>query len=287
MDTKRKIQLERLFYLEFLAYFTGQVSRKDLVARFGVSEQAVTKDIALYAEEFAPDLLTYNVREKTYIFSGAKTYFEHDVDQSLFTLSGKSAISVDVKHEERLSNWVNTSIKRKQSLDIVSTITRSIYQKFKIEANYYSIQSGNKNRLLTPLAILNDGLRWHIRCFDHNDSDGKFKDYNLERFTNVVRGEKSNVTLADDKEWNNEVIVKLIPHPEAEHPETILKDYAITANKNIEVKLKICSVGYFLKQWKVDCTNNAEMNPKSHQLYLSNKAELIKNGVSTWAVGGA
>lgn len=281
MSSKKKIQLERLFYIEFLALFTGQVSRKDLVTRFGISEPAATKDISLYFE-LAPEVLSYDVRGKKYIFANSKTYFKHDVEQSLFALSGERAIAVDVKHAERLPNWINSSIKKTPSLKIVSDITRCIYQQYQIIADYSSMKSGNKKRNLSPVALINDGLRWHIRCFDHNDSEGIFKDYNLERFSSVERGEKSEIDVLTDEKWNDQVTVQLIPHPKSEHPETILKDYNTTDQNTIEATLKVCTVGYFLKKWQVDCTTEAKKDPKRHQLFLNNKEHLINCGVSEW-----
>src|SRR3546814_8279125 len=55
-----------------------------------------------------------------------------------------------------------------------------MYGKRKLRANYVSLSSGMRERLLSPLAVVHDGLRWHIRCFDHEA--GEYKDYNLARF---------------------------------------------------------------------------------------------------------
>jgi hypothetical protein len=49
-------QRERLNYLEFRLYFTGQISRADLMQRFGISEAAATRDLAIYRDEAAENL---------------------------------------------------------------------------------------------------------------------------------------------------------------------------------------------------------------------------------------
>lgn len=67
MSKQREIQRERLFYIEFLAVFSGQVTRKDLVGRFGISEPAATKDLALYVD-LAPGMLDYDLRKKCYVY---------------------------------------------------------------------------------------------------------------------------------------------------------------------------------------------------------------------------
>lgn len=280
MNPQRDIQRERLFYLEFLALFTGQISRKDLVSRFGISEPAATKDLSLYAE-LAPGMLRYDLRQKCYVLADdGPAYFTHDVDQALYSLTGERAIAMDTEHAKRLPSWVNCNIKRKMSLPLVTSITRCMYQGNKMAAEYVSLSSGSRERVLSPLALVNDGLRWHIRCFDHEHEE--FRDYNLTRFQVVKQIEPSEVSLEDDKEWNTEVCLKLVPHPAATHPETIRLDYDITDDAKY-LTLRACLVGYFLRHWHIDCTDGASGNPRAQQLFLDNKNELLGVGVAPWA----
>lgn len=279
MTDHRDIQLERLFYLEFLALFTGQVSRKDLVSRFGISEPAATKDLSLYAE-VAPGRLSYDLRQKCYVLGEAKPHFNHDVEQSLYALAGERAIAINTEHAKRLPSWVNGSIKREPSLLTTAAITRCMYQGRKLTASYASLSSGSKMRELSPVALVNDGLRWHIRCFDHEHSE--FRDYNLARFGEVVEGEPAPVRIEDDPQWITEVQLKLIPHPKSHHPATTRMDYGIEGEAKY-VTLRSCLVGYFLRHWHIDYSDNAEGNPRAQQLFLANKQELIDAGVSRWA----
>jgi len=279
MNSLKEAQRERLFYLEFLALFTGQVSRKDLVIRFGISEAAATKDISYYVE-VTTDVINYDLRKKCYQFTGGKTYFNYDVDQVLFSLAGERAIAIDPEHAKRLLSWVDTSIKRKVPLEIVATITRCIFQNRKLKAEYVSVSSGSKMRELSPVSIVHDGLRWHIRCYDHKNNE--YRDYNLSRFKKVEDSGSSDITLNDDDEWNNEVNLKLIPHPKLEHPETVIMDYDITGDAKY-VNIKICLVGYFLRHWHIDYSEDAKGNPRAQQLFLDNKNELIEQGVDRWA----
>jgi len=276
---QRDIQKERLFYIEFLALFTGQVSRRDLVMRFGISEPAATKDLGLYSE-LAPEMLRYDLRQKCYVLNGNHPVFEHEVDQSLYALAGDRAIAVDVEHARRLPSWVSYSIKRRMPLQLVCAITRCMYRRRRLKAEYGSMSSGSKPRELTPLALVNDGLRWHIRCFNHDVSG--FRDYNLARFTAVEEGSSSEATLDDDSAWNSEVQLKLVPHPKAEHRETIRLDYDIEGDAKL-VTLKTCLAAYFLKQWRIDCSEDATGNPKAKHLFLVNRDELLAKGVPDWA----
>lgn len=279
MNLPRDTQRERLFYIEYLAIFVGRVSRKDLVARFGISEPAATKDLSLYSE-LAPNVLRYDLRQKCYVLDEEKPYFDHDVEQALFSLAGERAITVDTERAKRLPSWVSCSIRRQVPLNIASAITRSIYQGLTVEAEYSSASSGESARLLSPLALVNDGLRWHARCFDHEKND--FRDFILTRFSIVRPAGHSSASLEQDVHWKNEVQLELIPHPKADHPEAIRIDFDIADHAKY-VSLKPCIVGYFLRHWHIDYSDDAEGNPKAQQLYLNNKKQLIADGVPAWA----
>lgn len=279
MNSERDAPRERLFYIDFLAFFTGQVTRKDLVTRFSISEPAATKDLSLYSE-FASDLIRYDLRKKCYLFTGQAPYFDHQVDQSLYSLAGKQVLSMNSESAKRLPSWVTTSIKRKMSVDLVAAITRCIYQRRKMVADYVSLSSGAQSRLLSPLAIVHDGLRWHIRCFDH--AKKSYRDFNLARFQSASEEDYSDVQLENDLEWNTEIDLKLIPHPKADHKETIKADYDIFDDAKV-VKLRMCLVGYFLRQWHVDFSDEASGNPNAQHLFLANKDELLRAGIKEWA----
>lgn len=274
------IQAERLFYLEFLALFTGQVSRKDLVSRFGISEPAATKDLSRYAG-LSPNMLRYDLRQKCYVLAEVAPHFTHDVEQALHSLAGARAIALDTEHAKKLPSWINYDIKRALSLPLVATITRCLFRRKTMNATYTSNSSGSQERLLSPVALVNDGLRWHVRCLDH--SIDKFKDYNLTRFKSASEGILSEKGLKDDKEWNTEVQLKLVPHPKSQFPETAEFDYGMEGGIKY-VSLRACLVGYFLRHWHVDFTNKATGNPKVQQLFLANKSELLESGVDKWAL---
>lgn len=279
MDQQKDIQRERLFYLEFLALFTGQVARKDLVSRFGISEPAATKDLSLYAE-LAPGMLQYDMRKKRYVLAEGKALFSHEVEQALFSLAGERAIAMNAQHAQRIPSWVDGSLKRKVPIDVAASITRCIFQSRKMIVRYGSLSTGDRERTLSPVALVNDGLRWHVRCFAHEHKE--FRDYNLARFRTVMESDPSDVLLQEDKAWNTEVHLRLVPHPKAKHPDTIRLDYDFVGEEKC-VALKMCLVGYFVRHWHIDCSDEELGNPNAQQLFLNNKKELLGKGVSAWA----
>ena len=280
MQDPRDKQLERLFFIEYLAIFTGRVSRKDLVLRFGISEPAATKDFSLYAA-MAPGVVQYDLRQKSYMYNHRAPIFEHNVEQSLHSLAGERAIGATSVGAARVASWVTGNIRRPLSLDVASALTRSISLGLYIDAEYLSLSSGVSTRRLSPVALVNDGLRWHTRCFDH--SHGEFRDFSLTRFSVVRTLEKSPISIDQDADWHTSVTVKLVPHPRATHPEAIHVDFDLVDDAK-HVKLKRCLVGYFLKHWHIDTTADASGNPNAQQLYLSNRNELIEQGIPAWAL---
>ncbi|MGC2971852.1 WYL domain-containing protein [Paraburkholderia aspalathi] len=280
MNLPRDTQRERLYYIEFLALFSGQVSRKDLTFRFGISEPAATKDLSLYAE-LAPSVLRYDLRRKCYVFDGGQPYFEHKVEQALHALAGDGAVDFDTARTKRIPGWLSTSIKRHVPLEIVAALTRAIDQQQSVTAQYTSLTTGPRPRKLSPLALVNDGLRWHIRCFDHEKRE--FRDFGLTRFASVEVSGGSEVKLSDDRDWNTEIALRLTPHPKALHPETTCTDYDM--NDGVKtITLRACLVGYFLRHWHIDYSADASGNPRAQQLYLANRNEVLDAGVPGWTL---
>jgi hypothetical protein len=226
-------------------------------------------------------MLRYDLRRKCYVFDGGKPYFEHNVEQALLALAGNGSVDYDPSRTKRLPGWVSSSIRRELALDLVSTLTRCIEQHQFVIAEYRSLSSGSRKRKLSPLAVVNDGLRWHIRCFDHDRKE--FLDYALTRFECAEVGGASEIGLADDKGWTTEVTLKLVPHPKAEHPETTWADFDMVDGTKL-IKLNACLVGYFLRHWHVDYSADASGSPRAQQLFLANRDEVQRSGVPDWAL---
>lgn len=279
---KNKTQIDRLFFIEFSILFLGKLQRKEVAEQFKISEAAATKDLSHYSKH-NPELLEYDFRQKCYQFRDFKPIFKHSVDQSLFAISGVTAIGPTLeKTEAKVPIHVDSSIKRQVDIEIVATLTRSMRQNTSIKAVYSSMSTGERERRLSPLAIIHDGLRWHIRCYDHEKS--KYQDYNLARFLSVVESNLEIAYLEADIDWNTWVPLELIVHPRATHPETISLDYDLSGSSRI-IKIRLCLIGYFIRYWPIDYTDDATRDPRHYHLFLNNKSELVQQGVSDWTFG--
>jgi hypothetical protein len=65
LENVSQTQRERLFHIDFKLRFLGEVSRADLVNRFGIKAAAATRDLSLY-KEAAPGNLEYDTKAKIY-----------------------------------------------------------------------------------------------------------------------------------------------------------------------------------------------------------------------------
>ena len=270
------------FYIEFVLLFMGQLQRTRLSDRFGISNPAATKDLSLYAE-LNPEFSTYDFRQKCYRYvNGVAPLWPHSVESSFLALSGHLPNSRDVAINPMIASSVGESIKRRVDINMAASITRCIHQRKVMSAKYRSIRSGEHEKIISPLAIIHDGLRWHIRGYDEDQRI--FKDYTLARFLAVTEGADSKNSLSDDPEWDQEVDLLLVTHPRAKHPETVELDYEMKDGKKV-VRIKSCMVGYFLRRWPIDYSENADGDPEKEHLFLANSETLLAAGVSRWALG--
>ena len=70
IDESNIVLMERLQFVELLAYFHGAVNREDLVNRFGISTASATNVLSAY-NQMAPENLRYNIRLKRYEISSS------------------------------------------------------------------------------------------------------------------------------------------------------------------------------------------------------------------------
>lgn len=282
IPSQSRTQLERLYFIEFTILFLGKLQRNDLIEQFGISKAAATKDLSLYSK-LNPKILIYDFRLKYYQYSNAETKFSHNVDRALFAIAGDRNITQSESVElssEKLPSYVGASIKREVDVRIAAALTRSMHQQRTVRAVYRSISGGERERLLTPLALIHDGLRWHIRCFDQDKMD--YRDYNLARFLTVIDQAVGIGNLESDTGWSKWVELEIAAHPNSEHPETIQLDYGIN-DRYRRIRLRSCLVGYFLRFWPIDYSEQATEDPRNFHLRLLNKQQLMREGVSEWA----
>lgn len=274
-------QQERLFHIDFKLRFLGTINRNDLVNRFGIKEAAATRDIALY-KELAPNNITYDTKAKTYI--GTEQFLP------LFKYQGSQALSalcygLGDDHVASSGSLITTESPTQlnfPNLDVLAEITRAIHQKKALVIDYRSLSSGLTQREMVPFALVDNGLRWHVRAYDRKRA--RFTDFVINRIvfakllsTKITKSE----TKESDIQWNRIVEMHIVPHPKLQYPETIEVEYGMT-NGMLKIFVRAAVAGYVLRHWNIDCSPEHELQGAEFHLWLKNTPTLY--GVENLAI---
>ena len=272
--------LQRLQYIEIKAYYTGVVSRSDVAKAFGISDAAATKDLNAY-NQAAPNNLIY--KHSVYGFVPADSFKEIYADLSpaavlpLFTenlpvLGGPPAMgAVYGIPVDTLPLPV-----RLPGKSVLAQIVRAITHNKKLVITYKSLsgRESNEQRTIEPHALINTGLRWHVRAYSQNTFD--FRDYVLSRITQAeMLNEEVESGAAYDDDWVELTTLQLAPHPKLEEKKrlNLLYDYG-AENDVIELNVRRSLVGYVLQKLSVDTTSDHSLNPNKYQMIILNRDEI-------------
>lgn len=276
-----QVQQERLFHIDFKLRFLGAVNRNDLIRRFGIKAAAATRDLSLY-KELAPKNLIYNTK--------AKSYIEADQFKPLFEYQGSQALSalcygLGDDHISGSMSLVTAELPTQlncPNLDVLAEITKAIHQKKMLKIEYRSLSSGLSQREIAPFALVDSGLRWHVRVFDRKRN--RFTDFVMNRIakpklldTKITKPE----TKASDIQWNRIVEMHIVPHPNLKHPETIETEYEMI-NGMLKIQVRAAVAGYVLRHWNIDCSQTHELKGPEFHLWLKNIQTLY--GVENLAI---
>ena len=154
-------------------------------------------------------------------------------------------------------------------MDVLATICRAIHAKRPIVIRYHSMSSGESERVIVPFALVDTGLRWHVRAFDRKS--GEFRDFVVTRIeapTLVDEEPKANERPDNDIQWTRIVELDLVPHPRLARPEIIKMDYGMT-DGSIRMRVRAAVAGYMLLRWSVDCSPDHSLKEEQFRLWLS------------------
>ena len=266
-------QKDRLFHIDFKLRFLGAINRNDLVTRFGIKAAAATRDISLY-KEVAPKNLTYNTKVKSYTQTNTfKPVFEYPGNQALSALChglgddhiGNNYALVTAESPTQL-NFPN--------LETLATVTKAIHQKRVLKIDYRSLSSGLTTREIIPFALVDNGLRWHVRAYDRMRK--RFTDFVINRIAKpklLGSDIPAEQTREADIQWNRIVEMHIVPHPRLEHYETIEMEYGMQDGM-LNVQVRAAVAGYLLRRWNVDCSEQHILCGVENHLWLQNRPTL-------------
>lgn len=267
-------QHERLAHIELVARFWGEVSRSSLIERFNTSEAVATRDFSKY-RELAPSNLIYDPSVKKYLWDEkqANPLFSFSPYKVMSTLSEGFGDALQKSHSQPFA--VSLHLKE-PDIDIVSVITRAINRQLGVKIKYHSKSSPEGSpREIVPHAIVDTGLRWHIRAWDRKRSE--FRDFVINRISDALillsKPDESELQVFDSS-WVEEVVMRLVPHPSKKEIHALLvKEYSMK-NNVLEVKCKKALAAYLLDSWNVDASREAKLYGHHIYLHLSNCDEV-------------
>lgn len=272
-------QMERLAHIEFMAYFTGKVSRKDIMSRFGVSQAAATRDLSGYID-YAPDNIVYDPRAKHYIITNTfKPLYKLSADKCLKTLSYGFGDSLESCGE--LAPAYSMGLER-PDIGTVAAISRAISLQRPVQIDYLSSSSGQSTKVICPHAMLDNGLRWHIRAFDRDKS--RFADFVMNRIVNISVLYRAGVDSCEmppcDNQWNETATLVLQAHPRLSNASKAAIEHEFRMeNGTLEKEVKKAHVGYLLNSWNVDATVTGELEGSHVLLHLKNAIDIENHNI--------
>jgi hypothetical protein len=274
LSDKSYAQKQRLAYIDFLLLFKGSFTRTDLTQKFEMGLANATRDISLY-KELMPNNCEFDNHSKTYIQSRTfKPLFKHDPRKTLIKLAhdisdGFDAIG-DISFPVEAPSQLNVP-----DIFIVAKLVQAILSNKAVSVIYTSLSSGSASRELVPHAIVDNGLRWHVRSFDRKSQS--FRDFVLTRVSKVTIKEEAIEEFErhiEDHQWTRVMPLDLVPHPNnVKYPTAIELDYGMEKGL-ITLNVRAAMAGYLLRRWNVDCTEEASLEGGEYQLWLRNRQTL-------------
>jgi predicted DNA-binding transcriptional regulator YafY len=159
-------------------------------------------------------------------------------------------------------------------MDVLAPVCRAIHAKRPVSIRYHSMSSGESRRVIVPFALVDTGLRWHVRAFDRKS--GEFRDFVLTRIeapTLLDEEPKADERPDNDIQWTRIVELDFVPHPRLERPEIIRMDYGMTDGP-IRMRVRAAVAGYMLLRWSVDASPDHSLKEEQYRLWLSDPLAL-------------
>jgi predicted DNA-binding transcriptional regulator YafY len=271
---------QRLQFIEVMAFYTGVVTRSEVARAFGISDAAATKDLKYYSE-LAPDNLVYRHTVFGFVPGDDFQPLFADLDPAavLPMIAANLATSGGPADDQPLYGVAVDTLPlpvRLPTKEVLAPIIRAIKQQKKIRVRYKSLTERHEGqeRLIEPHALIDTGLRWHVRAYSHDTYD--FRDFVLSRFiaADMLDDAAESSAIYDD-DWTEVLTLKLSPHPDlsAQQRDSLCVDYN-AVDEVIELTVRRALVGYLLHRLSVDTTTDHSMNPNVYQLIVVNRDEI-------------
>ena len=151
-------QQQRLAYIDFKLFFTGSVTRSEIVQHFKLGVSAATRDINLYKEHVPKNMAYDNSQKKYFLTNSFKPLFNHDAKRTLVKLAhqisdGFDAVG-DIEFPVEQPSQLNVP-----DINVIAKLTQAMINGKTVSVIYTSLSSGSSARELVPHTIVDNGLR--------------------------------------------------------------------------------------------------------------------------------
>jgi hypothetical protein len=245
-----------------------------------VAPAGATRDLALY-REIAPQNITFDGSNKIYRIGQAfSPLFDHPSQRVLSALALGFGDGVNGAMQPLLPCESPTALSSPR-MDVLAPICRAIHAKRPVAIRYHSMSSGESERVIVPFALVDTGLRWHVRAFDRKS--GEFRDFVVTRIeapTLLDEEPQPNERPDNDIQWTRIVELELVPHPDQPRPEITEMDYGMRDGV-LHMKLRAATAGYILRKWSVDCSPDHCLRGPEYRLWLKDHLAIygVKNAI--------
>jgi WYL domain len=274
LSTLSRTQAERLAHIDFRLFFIGELGRVDVTSRFGTAPAGATRDIALY-RNVAPTNVDFDGSAKTYRPSSQfRPVFDHSPERALTALAKGFGEGL-AQEQHSLVRCEFPSALGLPKVDVLASLTRAIHRQLAVRMRYFSNTSGSSERIVVPFALVDTGLRWHVRAFDRKSRE--FRDFVLTRMSEVGVLEGDEIGPSEspefDTQWSRVIGLELVAHPSRVRPEVVQMDYGMEAGV-LRVRSRGATVGYMLRRWNVDCSPDHRLAGPEYALWLRDPLSL-------------
>jgi hypothetical protein len=192
----------RLRAIDAAAFWEGRVNRGDLIRRFSISVPQATNDLREYQAR-APGNLRYDAKLKTYVTEPDFQPLFGAPDAEAWLAAGEAGVASTMPvatapmPSRRVDPWVLRQILAARR---AGKSLRVLYQPMDEPTASW--------RWISPAALGGDGIRWHLRAYNHDA--GRYEDLLFPRMLELD-GERPSGSLRVDADWERIVEVKLRP----------------------------------------------------------------------------
>lgn len=257
---------QRVAFAARRLYWDGTINRDDLMRRFGVSANQATADLARLKDAY-PHGFAYDTVARRY--RAQDLFLPHEADPARLLRELRLIAEGHLDPQDSVLASVPplaiTEVpERSVGAAVLRHVLAAIRDRQAIGARYVSFQRpGERQRVLSPHALVFDGFRWHVRA--HDASDDTFKDFVIARLSRVAPAGAWRRAPAEDAAWNRSVTLEIAPHPglDPHQRRVIARDYGMDAKQRLLLKVREAVLFYVRRRFGL--TDGHERRPAHEQ----------------------